>query len=58
MDWTSTVAREFSRERLTPQMAVLLAQEALAAGRVADSERLVDIARELFDFAAADENRD
>ncbi len=58
MDWTSTVAREFSRERLTPQMAVLLAQEALAAGRMADSERLVDIARELFDFAAADENRD
>ena len=58
MDWATTVAREFSRERLTPQLAVLLAQEALLAGRMADSERLVDIARELFDFAAADENRD
>ena len=58
MDWTSTVAREFSRKRLTPRMAVVLAQEALLAGRVADSERLVDIARELFDYAAADENRE
>ena len=58
MDWTSTVAREFSRERLTPQMAVRLAQEALDAGRIGDCERLIDIARELFDYAAADDNRD
>ncbi len=58
MDWTATVAREFSREKLTPRLAVVLAQEALAAGRMSDAERLVDIARELFDYAAADENRD
>ena len=39
-------------------MAIILAQEALQAGRVDDGERLVSLAYELLDFAAADANRE
>ena len=55
VDLTSTVAREFARRRLTPALAVHLAEEALRAGRIEDSERLIGIAYDLYDFAAAEE---
>ena len=58
VDLAASVAREFKRKRLTPQMVIILAQEALQAGRVDDGERLVSLAYELLDFAAADANRE
>ena len=58
VELSSTVAREFSRRRLTPALAIRLAEEALRCNRIEDSKRLISIAFDLYDFAAAEEDRD